>query len=252
MNPIRRHEKIMEVLLNQKEITVNELSEKLGVTGKTIREDLSQLEERGLILRVHGGAVLAQSDQLGILPTQAQPLATHSDEKAEIAVRACALLEPDDIIALDGGSTTLAIARAIGHLPLTVVTNDLHIIRELIPKNNIRLVVPGGYRVRNILTGPEAVAYISHLNLKKAFVSATAIHPEHGLSVYTTDSLEYKQALVRTARHVYAVADHHKFGRTALRTFAKLSDVELILTDSGLPTETAEAFREAGAAVDCG
>ena len=71
MNPIRRHEMIMEVMLNQKDVTVNELSEKLQVTGKTIREDLSKLEEQGLLVRVHGGAVLAQSDQFGILPSKA-------------------------------------------------------------------------------------------------------------------------------------------------------------------------------------
>lgn len=70
MNPIRRHEMIMEVMLNQKDVTVNELSDKLQVTGKTIREDLSKLEEQGLIVRVHGGAVLAQSDQFGILPSK--------------------------------------------------------------------------------------------------------------------------------------------------------------------------------------
>ncbi|MEO3946658.1 DeoR/GlpR family DNA-binding transcription regulator [Gorillibacterium sp. CAU 1737] len=249
MNPIRRHEKIMELLLQQKEVTVQELSAQLGVTGKTIREDLSLLEERGFVLRVHGGAMLAQSEQFGILPSR-EPLTIFSEEKTEIAAKACALLEPNDIIALDGGSTTLAIARAIGSLPLTVVTNDLYIISELVPKSNVRLVVPGGSRVRNVLTGPEAVSYLSHLNLKKAFVSATAVHPENGLSVYTTDSLEYKQALVRTANHVYAVADHHKFGRTALRTFARLSDVELILTDSGLSTEQAEEFRKAGVRVD--
>ncbi|WP_438431189.1 DeoR/GlpR family DNA-binding transcription regulator [Gorillibacterium sp. sgz500922] len=251
MNPIRRHELIMEVLLNQKEVTVNELSERLGVTGKTIREDLTRLEEQGLLVRVHGGAVLAQSDQFGIL-SDTEPLATNSAEKTEIAARALRYMEPDDILALDGGSTTLAIARALDNAPLTVITNDLYIISELTPKDRIRLVVPGGYRVRNVLAGPEAVDYISRLNIGKAFVSATAVHLEHGLSVYTGDSLDYKQALVRTARKVYAAVDHHKFGSTALRTFATLAEVDGLITDRGLPAETAEAFRRAGISIDCG
>lgn len=251
MNPIRRHELIMEVMLNQKDVTVNELSEKLQVTGKTIREDLSKLEEQGLIVRVHGGAVLAQSDQFGILPTR-EPLDKFSDEKAEIARRALRHIEPDDIIALDGGSTTLAIARRLENLPLTVVTNDVHIISELVPKDQIRLVVPGGYRVRNTLTGPEAVSYVNHLNIKKAFLSATAVHIEHGLSVYTGDSLEYKQALVRTAHKVLAVIDHHKFGRTALRTVATLGEVDVLITDSGLSPDMEKQFRGAGIAIECG
>lgn len=251
MNPIRRHEMIMEVMLNQKDVTVNELSDKLQVTGKTIREDLSKLEEQGLIVRVHGGAVLAQSDQFGILPSK-DPLDKYSDEKIEIALRALAHIEPDDIIALDGGSTTLEIARRLDNMPLTVVTNDVYIISELVPKDNIRLVVPGGYRVRNMLAGPEAVSYIQQLNIQKAFLSSTAVHIEHGLSIYTGDLIEFKQALVATARKVFAVVDHHKFGHTALRTFASLQEVDVILTDKGLTPETAEQFRSAGVTIECG
>lgn len=251
MNPIRRHEMIMEVLLNQKDVTVSELSEKLQVTGKTIREDLSKLEEQGLIVRVHGGAVLAQSDQFGILPAK-QPVEKFSDEKTEIAERALAYIQPRDIVALDGGSTTLAIARRLAHLPLTVITNDVHIISELAVRDNIRLVVPGGYRVRNTLAGPEAVSYVQSLNIEKAFLSATAVHADHGLSVYTGDSLEYKQALVSTARQVFAAVDHHKFGRTALRTFARLDEVDVLITDGGLAEDTAASFRSAGARIDCG
>ncbi|WP_151735040.1 DeoR/GlpR family DNA-binding transcription regulator [Paenibacillus tengchongensis] len=251
MNPIRRHEMIMEVLLNQKDVTVNELTEKLQVSGKTIREDLSKLEEQGLIVRVHGGAVLAQSDQFGILPAR-DPLDKYADEKAEIAVCAVAHIAPDDIIALDGGSTTLEIARRLGNTPLTVVTNDVYIISELVPKDNIRLVVPGGYRVRNMLAGPEAVAYVRKLNIEKAFLSATAVHIEQGLSIYTGDLIDYKQALVATARTVYAACDHHKFGQTALRTFASLQEVDVLLTDSGLTDGTAEQFRAAGVQLECG
>ncbi|MFP4977409.1 DeoR/GlpR family DNA-binding transcription regulator [Paenibacillus sp. CN-4] len=251
MNPIRRHELIMEVLLNQKDVTVNELSEKLQVTGKTIREDLSRLEEQGLIVRVHGGAVLAQSDQFGILPSK-EPLATFSSEKAQIARLALNAIDEGDIIALDGGSTTLEIARRLDNMPLTVITNDVYIISELVPKDRIRLVVPGGYRVRNMLAGPEAVSYVQTLNIQKAFLSATAVHIEHGLSIYTGDLLEFKQALVQTARTVYAAVDHHKFGRTALRTFASFSEVDVLLTDAGLPLETAEQFQAAGVIVERG
>lgn len=251
MNPIRRHEMIMEVMLNQKDVTVNELSEKLQVTGKTIREDLSKLEEQGLILRVHGGAVLAQSDQFGILPSR-NPLDKYAEEKAEIAARALKHIEAEDIIALDGGSTTLEIARSLTNMPLTVITNDVYIISELAPKDHIRLVVPGGYRVRNMLAGPEAVAYVQKLNIQKAFLSATAVHIEHGLSIYTGDLIEFKQALVATARQVFAVCDHHKFGHSALRTFASLQEVDVLLTDSGLAQETAELFRQAGVNIECG
>lgn len=241
----------MEVMLSQKDVTVNELSEKLQVTGKTVREDLSKLEEMGLIVRVHGGARLAQSDQSDMLPPQS-PLDEFAEAKAEIAGLAVTYIAENDIIALDGGSTTLAIAKLLSNIPLTVITNDVYIISELAIKDNIRLVVPGGYRVRNMLAGPEAVTYVQKLNIAKAFLSSTAIHTEYGLSVYTGDFIEYKQALVATADQVFAVCDHHKFGQTALRTFASLQEVDVLLTDSGLSAATLEQFRQAGATVKCG
>src|SRR5690606_19738632 len=95
VNPLRRHELIMEALLISKEVSVAELSEKLGVTGKTIREDLAKLEEKGLLLRVHGGAMLAQHDQYGILTQKDQIV--KAEEKAEIAGKAVQLIMPGEI-----------------------------------------------------------------------------------------------------------------------------------------------------------
>lgn len=249
MSSIRRYEKIMEVLLTNKEVTVAELSDKLGVTGKTIREDLTRLEEQGLIIRVHGGAVLAQGDQFGILPAK-EPLVKHAEEKADIARKALAHIQEGDIIALDGGSTTLEIARRLDNRPMTVITNDVYIISELAAKDHIRLVVPGGYRVRNMLAGPEATDYVKQLNIQKAFISATGIHPEHGLSIYTGDLIEFKRALIDTAREVIAVINHHKFGQTALRTFASLNEITRIITDGALPAEIGRTYSDAGIIVE--
>lgn len=249
MNAIRRYEKIMEVLLANKEVTVLELSEQLQVSGKTIREDLGKLEERKLLMRVHGGAMLAQGDQLGLLSTRETNI-KHKAEKMEIAERALKYIQPGDVIALDGGSTILEIARRLDNQQLTVITNDLYVINELIPKDQIRLVVPGGYRVRNFLAGDESVAYLQRLNVQKAFVSATGLHLEYGLSIYTGDLLAFKRAMVESAQTTYAVIDHYKFGQSALHTFAKLADIDVIITDGGLPLETAEAYKQAGTVID--
>ncbi|PZD93205.1 DeoR/GlpR transcriptional regulator [Paenibacillus sambharensis] len=251
MNPLRRYEAIMEQLLASKEVTVADLSDQLQVTGKTIREDLAKLEERGLLVRVHGGAVLAQSEQLGILSVK-EPVVKHSDEKAEVAERALRYIEPKDIIALDGGSTTLEIARRLDNIPLTVITNDVYIIGELARKPDIRLVVPGGYRVRNMLTGPEAESYVRSLNVQKAFLSATGVHPEYGFSIYTGDLIAFKRALLESTCTTYVVADHHKFGQFALRTFAELKEVSRIITDSGLTESAAQPYTEAGVEVEYG
>ena len=251
MNALRRFEKIMEALLAHGEVTVAQLSESLGVTGKTIRADLALLEEKGLLVRVHGGAVLAQKDQFGILSPR-EPLRRNLKEKGEIAELAVQLIEPGDIVALDGGSTTLEIARRLENMPLTVVTNDLNIIGELARRDEIRLVVPGGYRVRNLLAGPEAVSFIKKLNIRKTFLSATGVHPEYGLTVYTSDLVPLKRALIEASQTVYAAVDHTKFGRYALLTFARLSELEAMITDSGISPETASQYREAGVRILCG
>src|SRR4051812_9738998 len=112
MNVIRRYEKIMELLLAEREVTVSRLTELLQVTGKTIREDLAKLEEKGLLTRIHGGAVLAQENQLGILSPK-QTVVPNEAERLQTAAAAVALIEPQDVIALDGGRTTLEIARRL-------------------------------------------------------------------------------------------------------------------------------------------
>ncbi|MBM7566977.1 DeoR family transcriptional regulator [Paenibacillus sacheonensis] len=245
MNPLRRYEKIMELLLAEREVTVAKLTEQLRVTGKTIREDLAKLEEKGLLARIHGGAVLAQENQLGILSPK--PAAVPNEaERSETAAAAIALIGPHDVIALDGGRTTLEMARRLPDQPMTVVTNDLFILAELARKEQIRLVVPGGYQYRNMLIGSEAEAYIRKLNISKAFLSATGVHPTYGFTIYAGESVQLKRAWLETAKASYVVADHYKFGQAALFTFAKLSEVEAIITDSGIEAETAELFRQEG------
>lgn len=249
MNSMKRHEKIMELLIAKQEVTVNELSELLEVTGKTIREDLDKLESMGLLVRVHGGAMLAQNDQYGIL-TSMGALEKHNPEKIEIAERAMTYIEPYDVIALDGGSTTLEMARLLENIPLTVITNDLFIISELTRKDQIRLVVPGGSRVRNMLVSDETEQFISSLNIHKAFISTTALHPEFGFSIYTGDLVPLKKALIHTAQHVYAVVDHYKFGRFALRTFASCGEVDMIISDKALTDEMKTPYETMGVKID--
>ncbi|QHW33481.1 DeoR/GlpR transcriptional regulator [Paenibacillus rhizovicinus] len=248
MNPLRRYEKIMDLLLAEREVTVAKLTGELLVTGKTIREDLDRLEAKGMLVRIHGGAVLAQTPPLGLAGArQADTPVREAAERREIAEAAIALIAPNEVIALDGGRTTLEIARRLPELPLTVVTNDVHIIAELARKERIRLVVPGGYQRRNMLSGPEAEAFNRKLNIAKAFLSTTGVHSEYGFTIYASDSAGIKRSWLETAATAYVVADHRKFGQAALFTFAKLAQADAIITDSGMPSGTAEFFRQAGA-----
>lgn len=251
MLAVQRHERILQQLDRERTVKVSELAAALGVTEKTVREDLEKLEEKGLLKRIHGGATVAADGDEPLLPLQV-PNTRRPLEKQAIAARAAAAIEAGDIVALDGGSTTLEIAKLLPNAPLTVVTNDVYIIAELARKDAIRLVVPGGYRERNLLVGAGAVEFIRSLNIHKAFLSATGIHPSFGLTIFTGEQLPMKRAYVETAGQAFCVADASKFGRSALVTFASLEEIDAIYTDEGLPPETAEEYRRIGVRVDTG
>ncbi|GLI09615.1 DNA-binding transcriptional regulator [Paenibacillus tyrfis] len=249
MSAIIRYEKIMELLMAHREVSVADLAGKLGVTGKTIRQDLEKLESKGLLHRTHGGAVLANEGYSGLLAGLA-PNPKHPDEKREAAEWALRFVEPNDIIALDSGSTTLEMAKLLDNAPLTVITNDLHIISELIKKDRVRLVVPGGFRSRNMLVSEEAAEFLGRLNVQKAFLSTTGIHPEYGFTIFTHSHVGQKRAMIDSAKQVFCVADHSKFDKCALITFAKLSEIGVIVTDPYLPEETARSYEAAGTRIE--
>lgn len=245
MSAIKRHEQILEILITDKEATVARLSEELNVSGKTIREDLEKLEQQGLLKRFHGGATLANEGFAGLFPNSL-PNSKNEDAKAAAAKRALELVKPGEVIALDGGSTTLAMARLMDNIPVTVITNDLFIIGELVRKESVRLVVPGGYRNRNQLINENFASIIGSMNIQKAFISATGIHADYGLTVFTEALVSQKRAFMQVAALSYCIADHTKFNQCALLTFAKPEEVEAIITDPGIPEETVRAFTGRG------
>ncbi|OGX61781.1 MAG: DeoR family transcriptional regulator [Paenibacillus sp. RIFOXYA1_FULL_44_5] len=248
MLAVKRHEAIIELLEQNGSVKVSELKELFKVTDKTVREDLEKLEQQGFLTKIHGGAVLPDSGP-GLLPMKSACQKSLS-EKTAIAQKAVRLIEANDIIALDSGTTTLEIAKLLPNEALTVVTNDLYIISELIKKEHIRLVVPGGYRSRNLLVSPESPEFIHKLNIKKAFISTTGIHPDYGFTIFTSALVEQKRAWIESAKSVFCVADHSKFDQCALLTFAKLDEVDQIITDSGLPESIVKSYDAKGIAVN--
>lgn len=245
-----RHRIILELLQSDGFVKVSDLSQRLQVTEKTIREDLEKLEQNQWLKRIHGGAVFVESsEQPGFalkLPNTLNP--TEKEQIAEHAVKR--FIHPNDIIALDSGSTTLEIAKRLGDMPLTVLTNDLLIIGELIPRENIRLVVPGGYRQHNLLVQYNPVDWVKDLNIHKFFLSATGVHPDYGLSIFSSDQFAIKQTLMQTSKEIICVCDHSKFGRAALHTFAGIGDIDCYVTDAGLGSDLLEQMKRVGANVE--
>ncbi|OXM17396.1 DeoR/GlpR family DNA-binding transcription regulator [Paenibacillus herberti] len=240
-----RHRHIIEQLEQRGSVKVSELSEQFKVTEKTVREDLEKLEEKGLLRRIHGGAVMESTGEDSLLPIQI-PNIKRQKEKAAIADKAVAMIEPDDIIALDAGSTTLEVAKRLPNMPITVLTNDLLIIRELTLKDQIRLIVAGGYRRKNLLIGTESSEWIRKLNVHKLFLSTTGIHLEYGLTIFTEELAALKRLYMECAKTVICLADHSKFDRGALITFAELSEIDCIITDASMDEYVALKYENAG------
>lgn len=249
MLAVKRHQSILEYLEKQGTVQVSELSDRLSVTSKTIREDLEKLEEKGLLSRIHGGAIKRNGQADPMFPLQI-PNTMHAREKEAIASHALRFIREGDVIALDAGSTTLEIARKLPNASITVVTNDLLIIRELTGKELVRLVVPGGYRHRNVLIGNDALDWLTRLNVQKVFLSASGVHDKFGLSVFTGELLELKKAYLSGAKEIYCVADHGKFDRAALQTFASLEELDVLITDEGLDNETLRRYEGGGVKIE--
>ncbi|WP_339207637.1 DeoR/GlpR family DNA-binding transcription regulator [Paenibacillus sp. FSL K6-3182] len=236
-----RHRKIIDKLEQLGAVKVSELSELFQVTEKTVREDLEKLEEKGLLKRTHGGAVPQHRGEDSLYPLQF-PNSKHQREKAAIAELALSCIEPNDIIALDAGSTTLEMAKRLPNIPVTVLTNDLLIIRELTAKDQVRLVIPGGYRHNNLLIGAESQEWIKRLNVHKLFLSTTGIHMEYGLTIFTEELTKLKKLYMENAKVVYCLADHNKFDKGALITFAGLHEIDYIITDEGIDADVVARY----------
>lgn len=240
-----RHRAIIAKLEDNGAVKVSELSELFGVTEKTVREDLEKLEEKRLLKRTHGGAVLEQGSEDSLLPLQI-PNVKHSQEKIAMAELALTCIQDNDIIALDAGSSTLELARLLPNKPITVLTNDLIIIRELAVKENIRLVVPGGYRHNNLLIGGESQEWIARLNVHKLFLSTTGVHQEYGLTIFTEELAKLKRLYMDNAKEIYCMADSRKFDKGALITFAELDEIDCVITDDGIDDELASKYEAQG------
>ncbi len=229
-----RHEFILRKMEEERTVRVKDLSEALSVTEKTVREDLALLEERGLLERIHGGARLLETE--GAVVPVGPRRSSQLDRKRAIAEHALGLVEENDTLLLDGGSTTLELARLLPDVPLTIVTNDVAIMAEVAKRRFVHLYVPGGSRAQGTtsLIGEEAVRRMQQFRVRKAFIGATCVHPEQGLSLITHDEVTLKRAMLAQAEQVILLADTTKWNKVGLFPFASWDEVQLAITEAGV------------------
>lgn len=242
-----RYQQILGQARREGRVEVAALADSLGVTKETVRRDLTTLEQRGSLHRVHGGAIPVE--RLEIEPGLSARRSTLTAEKRTIAARALDEIPEKGIILLDAGTTTAAIVELLPpERELTVVTNSIPAAAALSALPRVELLMIGG-RVRGLTgaaVGEWSLGELAGLTVDVAFLGTNGLSVRRGLT--TPDQAEgaAKHAMVRAGKRVVVVADSSKVGVDHMHRFADLGEVDLFLTDSGLAPEAAAELRSAG------
>jgi DeoR family transcriptional regulator, fructose operon transcriptional repressor len=245
-----RQQEILRLARDGGRVDVVSLAEEFQVTAETIRRDLKALDRAGLVQRVHGGAIPA--GRLDFEPDLAERESTAADEKDRIAQAALAELPIDGTVVLDAGTTVARLAAAIPlEATLTAVTHSLPIAARLADHPGIQLHLVGGrvrHRTRAAVDAWALRAY-GEIRADVLFVAANGFSPARGLTTPDLAEAAVKRAAMAAARRVVLLADSSKCGQEHFARFGALSDVDLLITDSGLSAEDALAIERDGTEV---
>ena len=242
-----RQKKIKEILHSKKSISVPELSGQLDVSESTIRRDLHVLEQNKLIQRTHGGAI--NIDSVRFEPSLSEKEVQFRDEKSRVAKQAVKMIREGDTIALDGGTTTLEIARNLPNMSnLTVVTNSVKIIAELANLPDVSVVVTGGNlrRMNMTLIGPISNRTLKKLHIDKLFTGTIGLTYEEGLTTTDVIEAETKRSMIKKAKEVIVVADYSKIGKLAFVNVASINSIDKLITNAGISKMLIKKFQKKG------
>lgn len=236
----QRQEVILERVLARGGARVSELVAVLGVSEMTVRRDIAELAGRGAVARVHGGAT-AVDGRSADEPGFAAKSTIATAQKAAVAGAAAALVRPGDSVALSGGTTTVAVARALaGVADLTVVTNSLPVAQLMHEQGrpDRSVVLTGGVRTpSDALVGPVADAGLRDLHVDHLFLGVHGVDERAGLTTPNLVECATDRALMACARQTVVVTDASKWGVVGLSSIARLEAVGVLVVDDGLDAE---------------
>jgi DeoR/GlpR family transcriptional regulator of sugar metabolism len=230
--------------------SVDELSERFGVTASTIRRDLATLQEQRKLTRTFGGAMAVAAHPEASLR---QRLGEHFEAKRDIAGRAAATVLPGASLFLDNGSTVAAFAHALrADADLTVTTTSVGVITDMADRDDVRLVALGGeYRaLSNGFVGPLTEAALDYLTFDVAYLGADAVSPERGICEADLGQIRLKELIARRAKTVYVLADSSKLVQSEFHAWTRLGGDWTLITDDGIAPDVVERFTAAGITVD--
>jgi len=243
-----RQDKIIAVLEETAVTSISELSKRLVVSIMTIRRDLDELEQRGVLKKIHGGAVLLQK---GDEPNMAQPTFQHrmdefSEYKGKIGREAVKYIKKGDVVFFDAGTTPLAM---VPHIPedleFTAITTGLITAVTMCNFKNINVIMIGGNTHHSSYSSINHIAIetINKLNANTAFISTKALVSPIGTFEAVLPLLEVKRAIVQASEKVILLVDHSKLGAKSLSASIAIKDIDLVITDDLAPSDMIDELR---------
>ncbi|MBM7704351.1 DeoR/GlpR family DNA-binding transcription regulator [Metabacillus iocasae] len=246
MYPLERQQLILRMLVVKKTLTMNELTEALDISIDTVRRDIQQLVKQGKIEKIYGGIKLIETI-MGESNID-ERMVKNLEEKEAIAKACSQLINDGDCIYLDSGSTTYHIAKYMKtKKKLTVVTNSLPAASELL-HSDVELIIIGGKmrkQEQSIVTY-DYLFNFEKLNVTKAFICASGISLEKGISDYSLEEVVTRKKIISLAEQVYVAAGSEKFEKNVTVAVTPLSDVHAIITDCNLPKDIQKTYEAAG------
>jgi DeoR family transcriptional regulator, fructose operon transcriptional repressor len=238
-----RRQRVLDLVSERGFIALTDLAQSIDVSESTLRRDLDYWHKQGMLRRTHGGAIFV--GDAATLPALEERSASQLDEKRAIARTAAARIQDGDTILLDGGTTTLEVARLLVGRSLQIVTNSLPIANLFAASRETDLVILGGYVYpkTGVALGPLTVRMMEDIHVHQLIMSCGGITSK-GLFNSNLLLVETQRQMMRCADEVVVVADHTKIGRQALAFLCNLADIDTLIVDNQLNAAQRELLRQ--------
>lgn len=239
-----RRQKVLELVNERGFMALADLVKTLNASESTIRRDLDYWDQHGLIKRTHGGAMFC-ADAQG-MPALEERTLREIEEKTQIAKAAATRIQNGDSILIDGGTTTLELAKQLVDRPLQIVTNSLPIANLFASSRATDLVILGGYVYprTGVALGPLTIRMLDDIHVHQTIMSVGGIS-EKGLFNSNLLLVETERAMMRAADEVVVLADHTKIGQKALTFLCDLGEIDTLVVDKGIAADQRKLFEEA-------
>jgi len=244
----QRKQHILEILKREGQVIAKTLSQELGLSEDTIRRDLRELAQEGLLQRVHGGA-LPVSPAVADFTVREDIL---QEEKAAIGKAAARLIKNNQVVILDGGTTAVQVARHLDkNLRATIVTHSARTALELVTYPEIEIILIGGRLFKHsiVSVGAAAIESISHIRADIYFMGVTGIHPKAGLSTGDLEEAYIKLALSKQAAETFVLASHEKLGAASPYVVTSLNDISGLIVEQSVSEGILLPYRQLGLSI---